>query len=126
MALLGGEPRARHVYARPGAAKDVLDTWRDTLGAAAWVASRDEAIADGWFGPVSSRLADRIGDVVATSAGPLAVVATREEPRETALTGMHGSLAPTDQLVPLLTYRPDRSLFVHSRGGGNRPSYPQK
>jgi len=106
VALLGGEPRARHVYARPGAARDVLDTWRETLGPAAWVASRDEAIADGWFGPVSAQLADRIGDVVAASAGPLAVVATREEPRETALSGMHGSLAPADQLVPLLTYRP--------------------
>jgi len=106
VALLGGDPRARHVYTRPGAATDVLDTWRETLGAAAWVASRDEAIADGWFGPVRGHLADRIGDVVATSAGPLAVVATREEPRETALIGMHGSLAPTDQLVPLLTYGP--------------------
>ena len=106
VALLGGEPRARHVYARPGAAADVLDTWRETLGAAAWVVSREEAIDNGWFGPVRDDLADRIGDVVAASAGPLAVVAATEEPRETALVGMHGSLAPTDQLVPLLTYGP--------------------
>ena len=105
VALLGGEPRARHVYARPGAAGDVLDTWRDTLGAAAWVVSREQAIDDGWFGPVRADLADRIGDVVAASAGPLAVVAATAEPRETALVGMHGSLAPTDQLVPLLDSR---------------------
>ena len=44
VALLGGEPRARHVYAEPGAAGDVLAAWRDVLGERAWVLSRDEAI----------------------------------------------------------------------------------
>ncbi|HEY1641055.1 MAG TPA: nucleotide pyrophosphatase/phosphodiesterase family protein [Streptosporangiaceae bacterium] len=104
--VLGGEPRARHVYTRPGAAADVLAAWREALSGAAWVASREEAIADGWFGPVSPAMADRIGDVVVACTGSRAVVATRTEPRETALTGMHGSLAAADQLVPLLSYRP--------------------
>jgi hypothetical protein len=106
VAILGGEPRARHVYAKAGAARDVLDAWRETLGPAAWVASRDEAIADGWFGPVDPRFADRIGDVVAACVGPAAVVASKAEPRETALVGMHGSLASSDQLVPLLAHGP--------------------
>jgi hypothetical protein len=104
VAILGGEPRARHVYAQPGAAADVLDNWRAILGSSAWVASRDEAIAEGWFGPVDPGLSDRIGDVVAACAGSRAVVATSAEPRETALNGMHGSLAASDQLVPLLVY----------------------
>jgi hypothetical protein len=104
VAILGGEPRARHVYARAGAAADVLGAWREVLGPSAWVASRDEAIAEGWFGPVNGHLASRIGDVVAACAGPAAVVASRAESRETALVGMHGSLASSDQLVPLLTY----------------------
>jgi hypothetical protein len=103
VALLGGEPRARHVYAVPGAAADVLAAWRETLGAKAWVVCRDEAIAEGWFGPVQERLAARIGDVIAAPAGPHAIVATKAEPRESALIGMHGSLTPADQLVPLLT-----------------------
>jgi Type I phosphodiesterase / nucleotide pyrophosphatase len=103
VALLGGEPRARHVYAEPGAAGEVLAAWHEVLGHRAWVASRDEAVAEGWFGPVDPRLAPRIGDVVAAPAGPFAVVATRAEPRESALIGMHGSLTPADQLVPLLT-----------------------
>jgi hypothetical protein len=105
VALLGGEPRARHVYARPGAAGAVLDAWRESLGPAAWVASRDEAIADGWFGPVEPGLADRIGDIVAAPAGAGAIVASRAESRETSLAGMHGSLTPADQLVPLLSFR---------------------
>jgi hypothetical protein len=105
VALLGGEPRARHVYARPGAAADVLARWQEVLGGAAWVASRDEAIDEGWFGPVGPGRADRIGDVVAACTGSWAIVATQEEPRESALVGMHGSLAAADQLVPLLPYR---------------------
>jgi hypothetical protein len=103
VALLGGEPRARHVYAVPGAAADVLVTWREVLGHRAWVVSRDEAIAEGWFGPVDPRLAARIGDVVAAPAGPFAVVATKTDRRQSALIGMHGSLTTADQLIPLLT-----------------------
>src|SRR6202035_803573 len=37
VALLGGEARARHVYTKPGAADDVLATWREVLGERAWV-----------------------------------------------------------------------------------------
>ncbi len=104
VAQLGGEPRARHIYAERGAAADVLAAWRETLGGAVWVASREQAIDEGWFGPVDERVADRIGDVVAAANGSSAVVATAAEPRESALIGMHGSLASADQRVPLLTY----------------------
>jgi Type I phosphodiesterase / nucleotide pyrophosphatase len=104
LALLGGEPRARHLYARPGAAADVLVTWREMLGDRAWVLPRDDAIKEGWFGPVDARLADRIGDVVAAPTGSFAAVATKAEPRESALFGMHGSLTPSEQLVPALVF----------------------
>src|SRR6476469_897085 len=104
LALLGGEPRARHLYARRGAAADILATWREVLGDRAWVLPRDEAIKEGWFGPVDAAMTSRIGDVVAAPAGSLAIVATKAEPRESALTGMHGSLTPSEQLVPALMY----------------------
>jgi len=103
VALLGGEPRARHVYARPGAAADVLAAWREVLGPRAWVSSRQEAIESGWFGPVDPRFTARIGDVVAAPAGPWAIVATKAERLESSLIGMHGSLTPGDQFVPLLS-----------------------
>jgi hypothetical protein len=104
VAVLGGEPRARHVYARPGAAQDVLAAWRDVLGERAWVLSREEAIKEGWFGPVDPAVIERIGDVIAAPSGATALVATKAEPRESALFGMHGSLTPSDQLIPALTY----------------------
>jgi hypothetical protein len=106
VALLGGEPRARHVYAQPGAADDVLATWREVLGERAWVMSRDEAIKDGLFGPVGTPVSDamaaRIGDVVAACVGTWAVICSKDEPLESSLEGMHGSLTATEQLVPLL------------------------
>lgn len=102
VAMLGGEPRARHVYAQPGAAADVHAAWAEVIGDRAWVLSRDEAIAAGWFGPVNPALAPRIGDVVAAPAGPFAIVATKAERLESSLIGMHGSLTSADQLVPLL------------------------
>jgi Type I phosphodiesterase / nucleotide pyrophosphatase len=102
VALLGGEPRARHVYAVPGAAADVRQAWQAIIGSRAWVLSREEAIAAGWFGPVEPWLADRIGDVVAAPAGTWAVIASKAEELESSLIGMHGSLTSADQLVPLL------------------------
>ncbi|MBV9208019.1 MAG: alkaline phosphatase family protein [Actinobacteria bacterium] len=104
LALLGGEPRARHLYARRGAAADLLAAWREALGDRVWVLSKEDAIKEGWFGPVEAPMADRIGDVVVAPAGTLALVATKAEPRESALVGMHGSLTPAEQLIPALTF----------------------
>lgn len=104
VALLGGEPRTRHVYAEPGAVADVLAAWREVLGDRAWVASRDEAIKDGWFGPVDEAMRPRIGDVVAAATGTWAMIASQSEPQDPPLIGMHGSLTPAEQLVPLLAF----------------------
>ena len=69
--MIAGEPRARYVYARPGAEKDVLAAWTDVLSDRMWVVSREQAIADGWFGPgVPDRVRPRIGDVVAAARSP--------------------------------------------------------
>jgi hypothetical protein len=103
VALLGGEARARHIYCEPGAAGDVIAAWREVLGGRAWVASREQAVADGWFGPVQDAFASRIGDVIVAPCGPWAVIASKSEPRESVMTGLHGSLTQSDQLVPLLT-----------------------
>ncbi|MEO6821323.1 MAG: alkaline phosphatase family protein [Candidatus Nanopelagicales bacterium] len=108
--FLGGEVRVRHVYAESGAASDVLVAWRDTLGDRAWVRSRDEAIAAGWFGPaVTESARGRIGDVVVAMRGTAGVVRRTAEPLETSLLGQHGSLTPAEQLVPLLLVRVARS-----------------
>ncbi|MFB7636868.1 alkaline phosphatase family protein [Streptomyces sp. NPDC056149] len=104
--LLGGEGRARHVYAHPGAAADVLAVWREVVGDQMWVAGREEAIAAGWFGPqVDDRVRARIGDVVAAAHADVAIVASEREPNESQMVGLHGSMTPVEQLVPLLEVR---------------------
>jgi len=105
--LLAGEARARHVHVQKGAAADVLAAWRELLGHAMWVRSREEAIAAGWFGPhVLDRIRPRIGDVVAAAFGPLGVLERDVDPAQARLTGHHGSMTPAEQLVPLIEIRP--------------------
>jgi hypothetical protein len=100
---IGGEPRARHVYAADGAADAVLATWRETVAERAWVVSRDEAIEAGWFGErVDDVVRQRIGDVVAAARGSAALVRRTVEPMESSLVGHHGSLTTAEQRVPLL------------------------
>ncbi len=96
-----GEGRLRQLYARRGRASDVLQRWRDRLAGQAWVVSRDEAFAAGWFGPANPRVADRFGDVLVAMHGPGAVM-SRRLPKELSLVGMHGSLTAAEMSVPLL------------------------
>lgn len=100
---LGGEARARHVYATDGAADDVLAAWRGTLADTAWVLSRDEAIAAGWFGArVRDDVRPRIGDVVAAARDCTTLLRRNIEPLESSLVGHHGSLTSAEQNIPLL------------------------
>jgi predicted AlkP superfamily pyrophosphatase or phosphodiesterase len=103
VALLGGEARARHVYAEPGAAGHVLEAWRATLGDRAWVVSRQEAVESGWFGPrVRRAWLERVGDVVAVPYTDLAITTPTSHPIEAIFTGYHGSMTTAEQCVPLL------------------------
>lgn len=101
--LLGGEARARHVYAEPGAAADVLAAWRERLAGEAWVVSKEQAIEDNWFGPaMPATVASRLGDVVAAALPHTALVAGVQEAHQSRLIGMHGSLSAMEQSVPLI------------------------
>ncbi|MGQ0843585.1 MAG: alkaline phosphatase family protein [Sporichthyaceae bacterium] len=101
--LLAGEPRARYVYAVPGAAADVLAAWGSVLGPDWCVLSRGEAIATGWFGPPHRVRAELVGDVVAVPRTTGAIVASVSEPIFVSqLVGMHGGLTSAEQRVPLL------------------------
>jgi hypothetical protein len=103
VAAIGGEPRARHIYIEDGSADAVLAAWRETLTDRAWVVSRDEAIAAGWFGgPVRDDIRMRIGDIVAAARGTATMVRRTVEPLESSLVGHHGSLTSAEQRIPLL------------------------
>lgn len=105
--LLAGEPRAPQPVCRPGAAGDVVATWREVLGERAVVLTREEAVEQGWFGPqVDPGVLPRIGDVVVAARGTWTVLDSRAlRPEVLALRGHHGSLTPPETSVPLL-HRP--------------------
>jgi hypothetical protein len=100
--LLSGEGRFRWLHARPGAQDDLAAAARECHGSRAWVRTRDEVIAEEWFGPkVSEAAAARFGDVVLAAIDPVAF----EDPADTGpyrLQSRHGSLTPAEMRIPLL------------------------
>jgi hypothetical protein len=101
---IAGEPRARHVYARPGAAADVAAGWRETLGGAVRVMTRHEVVGSGLLGAVDPALADRVGDVMAVCTGTT-MLATRYDGLVSSLIGQHGALSADEVLIPALVHR---------------------
>jgi type I phosphodiesterase/nucleotide pyrophosphatase len=101
-----GEPRVRYLYAAAGALDDVVAAWRGVFGAAAWVLTRDEAIDDGWYGPVTADHRDRIGDVVVICQGRTVALAGGWEPPPVGqLIAYHGSVTAAEMTIPLLIAR---------------------
>lgn len=104
--LIGGEPRARHVYTEAGAAEDVRARWSESLGAGYHVLLGEDVIDRGWFGPtVTDDARARIGDILAVSAEDGALIRRSAEPIQSQLIGHHGSLTPIEREVPLLEFR---------------------
>jgi hypothetical protein len=101
VSALAGEGRFRQVYVDQHRPADVAARWRHRLADHAWVRTLDEAVDEGWFGPVDPVLRERYGQVLVACRENWAVM-TRQFPRELNLVGMHGSLTADEMLVPLL------------------------
>ena len=100
--LLSGEGRFRWLHARPGMAAALLVAVGEHHGGSGWVATREEAVAAGWFGPeLAPGVADRLGDVLIAAHEPVAFLDPADT-GEVTLVSRHGSLTPAEMLVPLL------------------------
>ena len=103
--MLSGEGRFRWLHARPGAEAPLADAAHRHYDRLAWVRTRDEAVAEGWFGgPLVPEVADRLGDVVIAPHEPIAIL-DPAEPGEQWMRCRHGSLTSDEMLVPLLASR---------------------
>ena len=103
VSLLAGDPRAPQAWCEPGAAEDVVATWREELGEDAVVRTREEAVEAGWFGPVREGYAERVGEVVVAMLGQATVLDSRLlRPEVLALIGHHGSVTDAETAIPLL------------------------
>jgi predicted AlkP superfamily pyrophosphatase or phosphodiesterase len=104
---IAGEPRCLHLYVVAGArADDVAARWNAVEGARSWIATRDEAIAAGWFGPtVAPEVERRIGDVLVAARKRIAYYDSRDPQRTgRGMIGQHGSLTAEETRVPLLRF----------------------
>ncbi len=105
---VAGEPRVRYLWAADGALSDVAAACRSVLGDDARVLTRDEAVAEGWYGPgaMPAGHAARIGDLVIICRRRAVVVASAWEPeRAGQLVAYHGSVTAAEMTVPLLIVR---------------------
>jgi len=111
--LVAGEARFRQLYTTSPDA--VARRFADFLGERAWVLTREQAIAEEWFGPTPAAMAGRFGDVVVAMRGTWALM-SRDFPQEFGLVGMHGSLTPEEAAVPLFVDGPVRPAPWGARG----------
>ena len=111
IAHTAGEPRLVQLHFLPDADADVRArvrrAWEDRFGAHAWVLTRDEAVAAGWFGTVvEERVRGRIGELLVAVHGDLALYdGRRVAPHAFEMVGQHGSPTRAEREVPLLTWR---------------------
>jgi hypothetical protein len=104
--FIAGEPRCLQLHAEPGTDVEALaQRWRDAEGERAWVVTRAEAVAAGWFGEVRPEVLPRIGDVIVAARKNIAYYDGRvAHPHGRGMVGQHGSWSPAELRVPLLRF----------------------
>lgn len=100
--MLSGEGRFRWLHARPGTVDRMAATAARLYGDVAWVRTRKELVAEGWFGgSPSPEVEHRLGDVALIPFEPVAFLDPADT-GESRLVCRHGSLTSAEALVPLL------------------------
>jgi hypothetical protein len=102
--LVGGEPRARHIYLEPGSETDATSLWREFLRDQVVIHTKQEAIDVGLFGEiVSDDCFARIGDLIAIPSENVLLIDPTRSAQESAMVGHHGGLTNAEVVIPLLT-----------------------
>lgn len=108
IAVIAGEPRARHLYLgqtadSEQAVSEVIARWSEFFGQKVTLHSRATAIASGLFGAeVSPAAAERAGDVIAIAQDGLVLLDPMRADKEAQMVGHHGGDSAVESSVPLL------------------------
>lgn len=104
--FIAGEPRCLQLHLEAGTdAAAVAARWHEAEGHRAWVATRAEAVAAGWFGSVHPDVLPRIGDVLVAARKAVAYYDGRlANPHGRSMVGQHGSWSSAELRVPLLRF----------------------
>ncbi|WP_082634312.1 alkaline phosphatase family protein [Arthrobacter alpinus] len=102
-----GEPRMVHLYLEPEATPECRDrlmaAWLEHFRRKAWVLTREQAVAAGYFGAVSESVGARIGDVLILARESVAFYDLRRVRLQAMdVVGQHGSITKAEREVPLL------------------------
>ncbi|PPB50182.1 alkaline phosphatase family protein [Arthrobacter pityocampae] len=125
VAHTGGEPRMLHLYLAPDLPAEDRDAlalrWHEAYGSRAWILTRDEAVAGGYFGPVRDEVLPRIGDLLVLAREGIALIdGRRVQPTAFEMVGQHGSLTRAERDIPLIVLAkpaaPGRSQGNRGRG----------
>ena len=100
---VAGDPRARHIYTRPGATTDVATRWRNVLGQDFDVVSREELIEFGYFPDLEIDLSERVGDFMVIARSD-ALLASTSDSRSSSLLGQHGSISAAEMHIPFRVF----------------------
>jgi hypothetical protein len=106
--FVAGEPRCLQLHFEPDASaaqrERIVEAWRASESDRAWVATRDEAVASDWFGPVRADVLPRIGDLLVAARKNVAYYDSRAGVHGHSMIGQHGSWSPAELRVPLLRF----------------------
>ncbi|MXW41628.1 MAG: alkaline phosphatase family protein [Acidimicrobiia bacterium] len=105
--VTSGEARFRWLHARPGRAQALLEVAKANYERYGLVATVEQVLDEGWFGPnVSPQARQRMGDVALVPQEPVAFLVPaskkRSNKKKFELIGRHGSLTSAEVLVPCL------------------------
>lgn len=107
---IAGEPRCLQLYFEPDASAEhravVTERWRQAESARSTVVTRNEAIAQRWFGDqVHPDVVPRIGDLLVAARKGIAYYDSRVKKNSgRTMVGQHGSLSTDETRVPLLRF----------------------
>jgi Type I phosphodiesterase / nucleotide pyrophosphatase len=103
--LVGGEPRARHMYVAQGSAAETIAQWREYLGERATIYSREEMVANQTFGAVVSQDSlERMGDFMAIANDEMILIDPERASQESSMVGHHGGVTEMESAIPLLKF----------------------
>jgi hypothetical protein len=104
--LIGGEPRARHIYVSEGRQRFVQSKWNERLGAKAEVLLKDEAIAQELFGArPTPQTIERMGDLIVIPRDEIVLIEPARKNMEGAMVGHHGGLTAIERSIPLVSFQ---------------------
>jgi hypothetical protein len=108
---VAGDYRCVQLHLEPGSTAGDVErlarVWHEAEDARAWIATREEAIAAGWFGPdgVDDDVLPRIGELLVAARAQVAYYDTRSSNEGNwSMVGQHGSFSPDEVRVPLIGF----------------------